>query len=186
MVLSAQKEWTGFLKLRIGRDENVPANYLAPHTNSWLGDIFSSTFDRTRLTGLPQSWLSADRPLAQFGDLRPPLFGLQCQPDLLIALESQSTPFALKVPPNWPTKPSGAALRKWGALHLPIQLVLLPTYASWLNPIEKLWRYLKQEVVHLHPFANDLAKLRSELDRFLDRFALGSNLLLRYVGLFTD
>jgi len=107
-------------------------------------------------------------------------------PDLLVALENQSTPFGLKVPPNWPTKPSGAALKKWGALHLPIQLVLLPTYASWLNPIEKLGRYLKQEVVHLHPLANDLAKLRAELDRFLDRFVLGSNLLLRYVGLFTD
>jgi len=30
---------------------------------------------------------------------------------------------------------------------LPIQIVQLPTYASWTNPIEKLWRKLKAEMV---------------------------------------
>ena len=27
-----------------------------------------------------------------------------------------------------------------------IEPVWLPTYAPWLNPIEKLWRWLRQEV----------------------------------------
>ena len=62
----------------------------------------------------------------------------------------------------------------------------LPTYASWLNPIEKLWRYLKQEVLHLHRLANDLGGLRAEIDRFLDQFTDGSDQLLRYVGLYDD
>ncbi|HET8524033.1 MAG TPA: transposase, partial [Thermomicrobiales bacterium] len=67
--------------------------------------------------------------------------------------------------------------------HLPIQLVPLPTYASWLNPIEKLWRWLRQEVGHLHPWADDLPALRDALDAFLARFAHGSPDLLRYTGL---
>ena len=75
-------------------------------------------------------------------------------------------------------------MRKWGHLQLPIQAVPLPTYASWLNPIEKLWRFLKQEVLHMHRLANDLTGLRGEIDRFLDQFALGSDQLLRYVGLY--
>jgi transposase len=61
--------------------------------------------------------------------------------------------------------------------------LFLPTYASWLNPIEKLWHWLKQDILHLHTLANDLETLRSQVRDFLDRFALGSDPLLRYVGL---
>ncbi|MDQ3706885.1 MAG: transposase [Chloroflexota bacterium] len=104
-------------------------------------------------------------------------------PDVLVALEAQTTRWLRATPPTWPTTPSAAATRKWGHLQLPIQAVPLPTYASWLNPIEKLWRWLKQEVLHLHTLADDLALLRATIDHFLDRFALGSYQLLRYVGL---
>ena len=76
-----------------------------------------------------------------------------------------------------------AAIRRWGALKLPIQIVPLPTYASWCNPIEKLWRKLRQDVTHLHRWADDLETFRTEIDRFLDQFARGSLELLRYVGL---
>lgn len=61
--------------------------------------------------------------------------------------------------------------------------LFLPTYASWLNPIEKLWRWLKQTVIHLHPFANDLEELRQRVRAFLNQFLSGSQDLLRYVGL---
>ena len=71
-------------------------------------------------------------------------------PDLLVALESQETRWPWYRPPNWPTEPSAAAIRRWGALKLPIQIVPLPTYASWCNPIEKLWRKPRQDVTHLH------------------------------------
>jgi transposase len=104
-------------------------------------------------------------------------------PDVLVALEKQHTVWPLRCPGNWPTAPSAAAVRKWGQLQLPIQFVPLPTYASWLNPIEKLWRKLRQDLTHHHPFADDLPQLRDELDRFLSQFALGSPELLRYVGL---
>lgn len=106
-------------------------------------------------------------------------------PDVLVALESQTSPFPFHRPGNWPTTPSTAAVRKWGTLALPIQIVPLPTYASWCNPIEKLWRKLRQEVTHLHRWADDLPRLREEIDRFLAQFATGSTDLLRYVGLST-
>lgn len=107
-------------------------------------------------------------------------------PDLLAALQPQACPFPFPRPPSWPREPSAEAVRKWGGLRLPIRLVPLPTYASWLNPIEKLWRWLRQDVVHLHPWADAVPALRAEADRFLGRFAAGSDAaadLLRYVGL---
>jgi hypothetical protein len=100
-------------------------------------------------------------------------------PDVLAALEPQEWPFRWIYPATWPTTPSPRARR----LDLPIQLVPLPTYASNTNPIEKLWRWLKQEVLHLHRWADDLAALRHHVLAFFAQFAAGSDALLRYVGL---
>ena len=104
-------------------------------------------------------------------------------PDVLVALETQESRHFRPLPPSWSPTPSAKAIKRWGQLQLPIQLVPLPTYASWCNPIEKLWRKLRQELTHLHRWADDLARLRSEIDRFLDQFATGSTELLQYVGL---
>ena len=100
-------------------------------------------------------------------------------PDVLAALEPQSFKWPVRVPWNWPTEPSSKARH----LNLPIRIVMLPTYASWANPIEKLWRWLKQEVLHLHPYAEKWKALWNEVDNFLTRFEKGSDALLRYVGL---
>jgi transposase len=69
------------------------------------------------------------------------------------------------------------------AADLGLTLLYLPTYASWLNPIEKLWRWLRQDVIHLHDAARDVAVLRERIRTFLDQFATPSPALLRYVGL---
>lgn len=106
-------------------------------------------------------------------------------PDLLVALEPQRTPFPRYLPPSWPVEPTPAALADYGAWRLPIQLLPLPTYASWANPIEKLWRKLRQELGHLHPWADDLPRLRAELDHWLATYRQPSPDLLRYVGLDT-
>lgn len=101
-------------------------------------------------------------------------------PDVLAALEPQEiNPFGWRRPPNWPTEPSKHARR----LNLPIQLIVLPTYASWCNPIEKLWRLLKAEVLHHHRLADKLTELRQQVTDFLASFSPSSQTLLRYVGL---
>lgn len=100
-------------------------------------------------------------------------------PDVLAALEPQTSPFPFFRPPSWRAEASPEAQR----LNLPIQLVTLPTYAPWTNAIEKLWRWLKQEVLHLHRHADDLPTLRNLVLEFLARFQDDSPDLLRYVGL---
>ncbi|NPA90409.1 MAG: IS630 family transposase [Chloroflexi bacterium] len=102
--------------------------------------------------------------------------------DVLAALEPQTFEWPLRVPWNWPKEPSSRARH----LNLPIRLVMLPTYASWANPIEKLWRWLKQDVLHLHAYAEKWTKLWQRVDEFLDKYAEGSADLLRYVGLTTN
>jgi transposase len=66
-----------------------------------------------------------------------------------------------------------------------LNLLFLPTYASWLNPIEKLWRWLRQDVIHSHQESYHFKTLRKQVVSFLDKFAEGSYKLLHYVGLFT-
>ena len=64
-----------------------------------------------------------------------------------------------------------------------IEPVWLPTYAPWLNPIEKLWRWLREQVLTMHRLAGDWDTLRKRVNTFLDQFAEESHALLQYVGL---
>jgi transposase len=67
-----------------------------------------------------------------------------------------------------------------------LQPVWLPTYAPWLNPIEKLWRWFRQDVWYRHRQADDWAALQQRVHQFFDQFATGSPELLRYIGLRGD
>lgn len=71
------------------------------------------------------------------------------------------------------------ALQQWPQ----VEPVWLPTYAPWLNPIEKLWRWLRQDVLRMHRLAEDWRAVRGRVRQFLDQFAHGSQRLLEYVGL---
>jgi transposase len=64
-----------------------------------------------------------------------------------------------------------------------IRLLRLPTYAPWTNPIEKAWRKLKQEVLYMHPFADDWAGLQAAVQAWVDRHDRSCPDLLRYAGL---
>ena len=64
-----------------------------------------------------------------------------------------------------------------------IKPVWLPTYAPWLNPIEKLWRWLRQDILKMHRWVEDWPQVKQRVHDFLDQFAHGSTALLRYVGL---
>jgi len=71
--------------------------------------------------------------------------------------------------------------------HLPhLEIVWLPTYASWLNPIEKLWRWTRQTVLHRHRLSDRWDELKQRVASFFDQFQDGSQELLRYVGLLGD
>lgn len=67
-----------------------------------------------------------------------------------------------------------------------LQVVWLPTDAPGLNPIEKLWRWIRQDILKLHRLAEDWAELRHRVRLFLDQFEHRSCDLLRYVGLLGD
>ena len=45
-----------------------------------------------------------------------------------------------------------------------IEPVWLPTYAPWLNPIEKLWRWLREQVLTMHRLAGDWSALRERIE----------------------
>jgi transposase len=64
-----------------------------------------------------------------------------------------------------------------------IKPVWLPTYAPWLNPIEKLWRWLRHDILKMHRWVEDWPQVRHRVHEFLNQFAHGSAALLRYVGL---
>ena len=64
-----------------------------------------------------------------------------------------------------------------------LAVVGLPTYASWLNPIEKLWRWTRQTVLHRHRLSDSWDELKQRVAAFFDQFQDGSQELLRYVGL---
>jgi hypothetical protein len=85
---------------------------------------------------------------------------------------------------NWPVHAHPTVLAQAAALD--IEVLWLPTYAPWTNPIEKLWRWLKQEKLHHHRLADQWPVLQAEVAAFLDQFAHGSPDLLRYVGALPD
>lgn len=84
---------------------------------------------------------------------------------------------------NWPVHFHPKALEAL-AEDPRLELINLPTYAPWLNAIEKLWRLLRQRVAHAHPWCDDFRVFRSHVVAEMQSFAHGSQALLRYVGLF--
>lgn len=83
---------------------------------------------------------------------------------------------------NWPNHWHPIVLQ---AVREDPRLVILPlpTYAPWLNAIEKLWRLLRQEVTHAHPWCDDFTQFRHTIMNKLEEFSTGSQGLLRYCGL---
>lgn len=67
-----------------------------------------------------------------------------------------------------------------------IQRVWLPLAAHWLNPIEKLWRKLRQEVLRFHRLAHDWLALRRTVRTYLHQFDDAAPALLDAVGLLGD
>ena len=125
----------------------------------------------------------AASPEAECIDVILDTWPVHVHPDVLVALAPHTTRWAFSRPGNWPATPRVRAVRRAGDVRRPIQLMPLPTDASWCNPIEQLWRWMRQEVTHLHRWATDRDQVRSHLDAFFASFATGSSKLVPYVGL---
>jgi len=82
---------------------------------------------------------------------------------------------------NWPVHYHANVIR--AAQKAWLQIIPLPTYAPWTNPIEKLWRWLRQDILHLHRYANQWDILKEKVACFLRQFHHGSTDLLTYTGL---
>lgn len=102
-------------------------------------------------------------------------------PELISALEKQHSPFEYHLPKNW----LNIKIRNtYKQLNLPIQLLSLPTYASWLNPIEKVWKWLNEEVLHHHTFAERFDELKNEVvPQWLEQLGHRRDELLHRTGL---
>ncbi len=149
--------------------------------NAWSGQVLyeqGSQISVPKLIKLYQQAVSA-YPAANPLFIAEDNWPVHAHPDVLAALQPQSFPHGLYRPGNWPTAPSPKAKR----LNLPIRILFLPTYAPWTNPIEKLWKFVHQEVLHLHRFEDDWAGVKQAVMDCLDQFAQGSKELLQYVGL---
>lgn len=69
-----------------------------------------------------------------------------------------------------------------------VELVPLPTYAPWANPIEKVWLKLHQDILDQHPFQDAWKQLKQAVQDWCNRYEVGSSelprsQLLRFVGL---
>lgn len=64
-----------------------------------------------------------------------------------------------------------------------IELVFLPTYAPYLNPEEKVWRWTKQRLVHAHPYCDDFNEFKRQITATLDDADHHRPDLLKYCGL---
>ena len=153
---------------------------IAASLNCWNGQVVyqhARVMDVTRMLifyrELTKAYPGCQIELAQDN------WSIHYHPDLLAALQPQDFPYGMHAPANWSRNPE----RKVEHLNLPIHVQSLPTYASWTNPIEKLWRFLKQELLHLHRYEDDWPTLKQRVFAFLDEFANGSQELLCYVGL---
>ena len=83
---------------------------------------------------------------------------------------------------NWNVHAHPDVLAAWHTLPN-FKVVWLPTYACWLNPIEKLWRWARQTILHRHRLSADWDALKQQVARFLEQFQHGSAELLHRVGL---
>ena len=82
---------------------------------------------------------------------------------------------------NWPVHHHPEILRV--AAEEQIELLYTPTYAPWTNPIEKLWKKLRHDVLRLHRQSGQWKKLRARVDSYLAKLDSCNPDLLRYTGL---
>jgi putative transposase len=82
---------------------------------------------------------------------------------------------------NWPVHSHPRVVE--AAKQQGIELLYLPTYAPWTNPIEKFWDKLKDQVLRLHRLSQEWPALCQRVAAFLGDHDRECPDLLRQVGL---
>jgi transposase len=82
---------------------------------------------------------------------------------------------------NWPVHYHPQVVA--AATECRIELLYLPTYAPWTNPIEKLWGKLHEEQLSMHASSDRWEALKQRVRSFLEEYNRPAPDLLRYVGL---
>ena len=82
---------------------------------------------------------------------------------------------------NWPVHTHPKA---WRAIQEDqrVEVLWLPTYAPWLNPAEKVWKWLRQRLTHMHSYSDDLSGLRRAIDGALESANKTPEAMLRHTG----
>jgi hypothetical protein len=106
--------------------------------------------------------------------------GIQCSAQLDRAYPEVDLIYVIQGNRNMPTPPDVLTTLDRSPRITPVGL---PAYAPWLNPSEKLWRWLRQDVLKRHRWVENWPWVKHRVHDFLDQFAHGSSELLRYVGL---
>jgi transposase len=83
---------------------------------------------------------------------------------------------------NWPVHYHKTILNVL-ATDARIQILPLPTYAPWLNPIEKLWRLIKHKTTHAHRLADRFDKLKANIESQIRWCQQNPSYVLQYTGL---
>ncbi|WP_338248188.1 IS630 family transposase [Dictyobacter halimunensis] len=83
---------------------------------------------------------------------------------------------------NWSVHVNKEVQASLDARHSKIRLLYLPTYAPWLNPIEKIWLKLNRERTHMHEYFEKTKPWREWVDQWLENMREGSQEILRETG----
>lgn len=105
-----------------------------------------------------------------------------CQYYQQLAKTYPDCPRLCVVQDNWPNHTHQEVLAAVAQLQR-IEMVFLPTYAPYLNPEEKVWRWTKQRLIHAHPYSDDFNEFKQQIAATLDDANRQRTDLLRYCGL---
>lgn len=84
---------------------------------------------------------------------------------------------------NWPVHFHGFVRDYLAAKHSRIQLLPLPTYAPWTNPMEKVWLKFCREFLSQHPHGMCWQELKDGISDWFADLREGSAELLHEIGL---
>ncbi len=126
----AERSWATDCDLRIVGRLDVVTGQVVTRRAKTMGLATLAPFSPERRAASPE---------AERIDVILDTWPVHVHPDVLVALEPQTTRWAFSRPGNGPATPGGRAVRRVGDVRLPIQRMPLPTDASWRHLVARSW-----------------------------------------------